>query len=87
MCTIFTVVHDTLSPNLSNHLRYPHNISITTENQCDMSLLELNNLVMKRLVGGGDDWCIHMDVMIMVLATILTICWVLKIMSGQKDYD
>jgi hypothetical protein len=43
-----------------------------------MRLLELNNMMMKRLVDGGDDWCIHMDVMVMVPTTTLTICWVLR---------
>ncbi len=43
-----------------------------------MRLLELNNMMMKRLVGGGDDWHVHMDIMVMVPATTLTICWVLK---------
>jgi hypothetical protein len=35
-------------------------------------------MMMKRLVGGGDDWCIHMGVIVIVPTTTLTICWVLK---------
>jgi hypothetical protein len=53
-------------------------MSITIENQPNMRLLELNNMMMKRLVVGGDDWRVHMDVMVMVLTTTLTKCWVLK---------
>jgi hypothetical protein len=59
-------------------MHYPHHISIIIENWLDMRLLELNIMLMKRLVGGGDDRRIHMDVMVMVLATALTICWILK---------
>ncbi len=43
-----------------------------------MRLLELNNMMIKRLVGWGDDWRVHMDVMVMIQTTTLTICWVLK---------
>jgi hypothetical protein len=35
-------------------------------------------MLMKRFVGGGDDWHVHMDVLVMVWTTTLTICWVLK---------
>jgi hypothetical protein len=59
-------------------MHYPHHISITIENWCNVRLLELNNMMMKRLVGGVDDWRIHMDVIVMVLTTTMTICWVLK---------
>ncbi len=43
-------------------------------------------MIMKRLVGGGDDWRIHINVMVVVPATTLTIYWVQKKMHGQKDY-
>ncbi len=75
---IFTVVGDVRSPNLSNHMHYPHHLSITIANWRHIRLLELNNMMMKRLVGGGDDWHVHMDVMVMVPANTSTICWVLK---------
>ncbi len=52
-----------------------------------MRLLVLNNMMMKMLVGGGDDWRVHMDVMVMVLTTTLDNLLGSKIMSGQKDYD
>ncbi len=35
-------------------------------------------MMMKRLVGGGDDWCVHIDVMVIVIMTTFTICCVLK---------
>jgi hypothetical protein len=43
-------------------------------------------MMMKRLVGGGDDWLVHMDIMVRAPTTALTISWVLKKMSGLKDY-
>jgi hypothetical protein len=45
-------------------------------------------MLMKRFVGGGNDWCIHMDAMVMVRASTLTICWVLnKKGGGFVGYD
>jgi hypothetical protein len=35
-------------------------------------------MLMKRFVGGGDDWRAHMDAMVMVWTTTLTICRVLN---------
>jgi hypothetical protein len=37
---------------------YPNNHKLLTGTVLNMS--------MKRFVGGGDDWCVHMDVMVMV---------------------
>jgi hypothetical protein len=59
-------------------MHYPHHTSITIENWHNMRLLELNNMMMKRLVGGGDDWHVHMDIMVMVPTTTMSICRVLK---------
>jgi hypothetical protein len=35
-------------------------------------------MLVKRFVGGVNDWRVHMDAMDMVWTTTLTICWVLK---------
>jgi hypothetical protein len=62
---------------------YPHHVSITIENQHNMRLLGLNNMMMKRLVGGGDDWHVHMDGTNHHIDNLLGS----KKRSGQKDYD
>ncbi len=43
-------------------------------------------MLMKRFVGGGDDWPVHMDAMVMVRTTTLTICLVLNKEKG-KGFD
>ncbi len=35
-------------------------------------------MLMKRFVGRGNDWRVHMDAMVMVQITMLTICQVLN---------
>jgi hypothetical protein len=46
-------------------------------------------MLVKRFVGGGDDWRIHMDAMVMVRTTTLTICRILnkKQGGGFNGYD
>ncbi len=47
-------------------------------NHCKLLAGNIPNMLMKRFVGGGDDWRVHMNFMFMVGTTTLTICWVLK---------
>jgi hypothetical protein len=42
-------------------------------NHCYLLTGTIPNMLMKKFVGGGDDWRIHMDVMVMVQTTTLTI--------------
>jgi hypothetical protein len=55
-----------LSPFLSKHNRETQHSSSTHPNNCKLLTGTVPNMLMKRFVGGGDDWCVHMDVMVMV---------------------
>jgi hypothetical protein len=55
-----------LSPFLSKHNHETQNSSPTHPNNRKLLTGTIPNMLMKRFVSGGDDWCIHMDVMVMV---------------------
>jgi hypothetical protein len=55
-----------LSPFLLKHNRETQNSVPTHLNNCTLLTGTIPNMLVKRFVGGGDDWCIHMDVMVMV---------------------
>jgi hypothetical protein len=55
-----------LLPFLSNHNRKTQNNLPTHPNNCKLLTGTIPNMLMKRFVGGGDDWHVRMDVMVMV---------------------
>jgi hypothetical protein len=55
-----------LSPFLLKHNCETQNSLPTYPNNCKLLTGTVPNMLRTRFVGGGDDWCIHMDVMVMV---------------------
>jgi hypothetical protein len=55
-----------LSPFLSKHNHETQNTLPTHPNNCEPLTGTIPNMLMRRFVGGGDEWCVHMDVMAMV---------------------
>ncbi len=66
MRAIFTVVGVFLLPFLSNLYCESHDTSSMHMIHHKLLTGTIPNMLMKRFVGGGDDWCIHVDVMVMV---------------------
>jgi hypothetical protein len=55
-----------LSLFLLKHNRKTQNNLPTHPNNCKLLTGTILNMLMKRFVGGGDDWRVHMDIMVMV---------------------
>jgi hypothetical protein len=51
---------------LSKHNRETHNTSPRHPHNRELLIGTIPNMLMKRFVGWGDDWHVHMDVMVMV---------------------
>jgi hypothetical protein len=44
---------------------------LTHRNNHELLTGTVPNMLRKRFVGGGDDWCVHMDIMVMVFQGLL----------------
>jgi hypothetical protein len=72
-----------LSPFLSKHNRDTQNSSPTHPKNCKLLTGTVPNMLMKRFVGGGDDWRVHIDVMVMVFQG----CPLINLMASPSAYN
>jgi hypothetical protein len=72
-----------LSPFLSKLNRETQNSLPTHPNNHKLLIGTIPNMLMKRFVGAGDDWCVHMDVMVIVFQG----CPLINLTASSSAYN